>query len=204
MLFLTSVLLSRANLQASKEAAAALAAKRAEIAMAPESRVCIVLNMELRDLKRVPSDMFQSKMQAFRTRFLRDISNAIDGHKDHIQIEKVEPELITVTMVLETGVCGDQRSPDEAAKSLKEQAADPKSKLMNGLYTSKIKHVSVLSDAVEVTVDPSCRREAIPDSLPRPASSSSGFSTHAPRSGNPAPLSDERYVYTDIIVQTCA
>ena len=195
-----SLLLSCANLQASaKEAAAALAAKRAEIAMAPEARVCLVLDMEFRDINRVPSDIFQRKIQAFKTHLIEDIVKAIDGHKDHIQIEKIEPGSIIVTIAIETGVCGDQQSPNEAARSLKEQAADPKSKLMNGLYTRKTKSVSILTDAVEVTVDP-CHEGTLvraesdtADSLPRAASnaSGSGFSTssaQAPQSGNPAPL----------------
>jgi hypothetical protein len=178
--------LSRTNLQASKEAAAVLAAKRAEIAMAPEASFRLALNMELRDINHVPSDLFERKIQAFKRHLIQDIVNAIEGHKDHIRIEKIEPGSIMVTMAMETGVCGDQQTPIEAARSLKTQAADPKSKLMNGLYTRKTKSVSILSDAVEVTVD-SCHEDkmlrvnptSIPStacSLPRSASGS-GFST---------------------------
>jgi hypothetical protein len=161
--------------------------------MAPEVQICVLLDMEQRDINHVPSDIFQRKIQAFKTHLIQDIVNAIDGHKDHIRIEKIEPGSILVTMAMETGVCGDHQTPIEAARSLKQQAADPKSKLMNGVFTRKTKSVSILSEMVEVSVDPlnqprvSARTDSL-ISLPRPASCSSEFSMQTPRSGSPGPL----------------
>lgn len=67
------------------------------------------------------------------------------GEAPRILITKIETGSIAVMVTLETGVCCDQKSPLEAARDLKRQVEDPKSKLKLGRYTSKTTIVQILS-----------------------------------------------------------
>jgi hypothetical protein len=149
----------------SKEAAKALAQKRLAIALAPDIGMELTLDMQIRDLKKIPSDFFQSKHQALRRAIILDVAQAIDARPDHIVIHhiKAATDTILLSITLETGVCGDKQSSIEAAKSLQEQAADPKSKLiMHGKYTSKTKSIALFSGSFNSQSDSgTAQRKAI-------------------------------------------
>ena len=130
-----------------------LAKTREVIATAPEVEIRLTLNMCIADVKKSPSDIFQSKHVAFSRIITRDISHAIQGKPDHVLIEratgwhgfeKIVEDAVGINVILETGVCGDQRSPLDAARDLQEQAENPKSKLMLGrsvFFLAMIMHI---------------------------------------------------------------
>lgn len=132
-----------ASHEESKEAAATLARAREAVATAPEVEIRLMLKMRISDIKRSPSDFWQSKYVAFSRIITRDIANAIHGKADHVLIERatgwhgfeqIGQDTVGMKMILETGVCGDDRRPSDAAQDLQEQVGDPKSKLMLGRY----------------------------------------------------------------------
>lgn len=127
----------------SKEAAATLAKAREAVATAPEVEIYVTLKLRISDIKRSPSDFWQSKYAAFSRIITRDITNAIHGKADHVLIERatgwhgfeqIGQDTVGIKMILETGICGDERRPSDAARDLQEQIGDPKSKLMLGRY----------------------------------------------------------------------
>ena len=88
-------------------------------------------------------EQIQGGEEQFKESLVGDLAWALEARRDKIKILGLQAGSVIVTLLLETGIRGEQR-PLNVAHDLHEQVADPHSKLKRGKFTARATALSLL------------------------------------------------------------